>query len=231
MNSAFLSPSVLRPAPKNSSTSKCSYGRSVDCPDIVCLRGRGLRLFVAATDGVLFSPIAVSIHSNREISWSPMLSSTRRSALPKAPSWTGLALDYRCPLRRAVRNRSTILMPPALNAPAGLVDDPSDASVCQSASEIVSGSDLWRSRADMSATVLLSHNCHSPPSHSCHHRSLRSRSQNNASARRRALDHNLQGPLRSHRSLAPAQMIRRKQDHPHAAPHKWCSTSSLIGRR
>jgi len=152
MNSAFLSPSVLRPAPKNSSTLKCSYGRSVDCPDIVCLRGRGLRLFVAATDGVLFSPIAVSIHSNREISWSPMLSSTRRSALPKAPSWTGLALDYRCPLRRAVRNRSTILIgavpPPALNAPAGLVDA---ATVC-----LVKGvghSRIWAGTACATATT------------------------------------------------------------------------------
>jgi hypothetical protein len=73
------------------------------------------------------SGLPSSIHSNREICWSPMLSSTRSSALPKAPSWTGLALDYRCPLRRAVRNRSTILMgaPPALSAPARLLDDPS----------------------------------------------------------------------------------------------------------
>ena len=38
----------------------------------------------------------------------------------------------------------------ALYAPAGLMDDPSSASVCQSGSEIVSESRLWRSRADMS---------------------------------------------------------------------------------
>ncbi len=47
-------------------------------------------------------------------------------------AWMAHLADYRCPLRRDVRNRSTILVggggPPALNAPAGLVDDPSGAT-------------------------------------------------------------------------------------------------------
>ena len=88
--------------------------------------------------------------------------------------WTGLALDYRCPLRRAVRNRSAILMggvgaPPALNAPAGLVDHPSRASVYQSGSEIVSGPQFVALKSGHVCNRLLSHSCHSPPSDSCHH--------------------------------------------------------------